>query len=97
MGTLGWLGFDVFSIVSSLAAGKGMVIGWFQDNPPTDPDELEKFNNVVFQLGLTWDILIYTAVAAGAFMVWCIFSYWWDPGKKRLANRARCALYSSDR
>ena len=82
MGTLGWLGFDVFSIVSSLAAGKGMVIGWFQDNPPTDPDELEKFNNVVFQLGLTWDILIYTAVAAGAFMVWCIFSYWWNRGQK---------------
>ncbi len=41
MGTMGWLAFDVFSIVSSLWAGKDMVLGWFRDNTPTDPEELE--------------------------------------------------------
>jgi len=33
MGTLGWLAFDVFSIVSALIGGKDMVLGWFRDNP----------------------------------------------------------------
>lgn len=82
MGTMSWLAFDVFSIVSSLWAGKDMVLGWFRDNPPTDPEELEKFERVVGQLGLTWDVLIYSAVAAGAFMAWVIFSFWINRGKK---------------
>lgn len=82
MGTLGWLGFDVFSIVSSLWAGKGMVLSWFRDNPPSDPVELEKFTRVVGNLELTWDILIYSSIASGMFMVWCIFSYWFNRGKK---------------
>lgn len=82
MGTMGWLGFDVFSIVTSLWAGKDMVLKWFRDNPPSDPDELEKFTLVVNRLGLTWDILIYLSVATGAFMCWCIFSYWINRGKK---------------
>lgn len=82
VGTMSWLGFDVFSIVSSLWAGKDMVLGWFRDNPPTDPEELEKFERVVGNLGLTWDILIYTSVASGIFMCWVIFSYWINRGKK---------------
>tara|TARA_X000000950_G_scaffold23938_2_gene25642 strand:- start:852 stop:2072 length:1221 start_codon:yes stop_codon:yes gene_type:complete len=82
MGTMGWLGFDVFSIVSSLWAGKPMVIKWFKDNPPQDPLELEKFNKVVNNLELTWDVLIYTSVAAGLFLAWCLFSYWLNRGKK---------------
>ncbi len=82
MGTMGWLAFDVFSIVSSLWAGKDMVLGWFLDNPPTDPDELEKFERVVTRLGWFWDFLIYFSVAIGAFMAWCVFSYWWNRGRK---------------
>ncbi|MGB0719346.1 MAG: type II secretion system protein [Bdellovibrionales bacterium] len=82
MGTMGWLAFDVFSIVSSLWAGKDMVIGWFRDNPPTDPDELEKFERVVGNLSLTWDVLIWTANLSGLFMAWCVFSYWLNRGKK---------------
>ena len=82
MGTLSWLGFDVFSIVSSLWAGKDMVLGWFHDNPPTDPDELERFERVVGNLSLTWDILIYTSVGCGVFMCWCMFSYFMNRGKK---------------
>jgi type II secretory pathway component PulF len=82
MGTMGWLGFDVFSIVSSLWAGKDMVLGWFRENPPTDPEELEKYTRVVGNLELTWDVLIYSSVGTGIFMCWCIFSYWYNRGKK---------------
>ncbi len=82
MGTMSWLAFDVFSIVTSLWAGKDMVLGWFRDNPPTDPDELEKFEDVVSNLGLFWDVLIYSSVFLGAFMAWVIFSYWINRGKK---------------
>lgn len=82
MGTMGWLAFDVFSIVSALWSGKDMVLGWFRDNPPTDPNELDKFNKVVGQLELTWDSLIFISIACGVFMGWCVFSYWVNRGKK---------------
>lgn len=82
MGTMGWLAFDVFSIVTSLWAGKDMVLGWFRDNTPTDPDELERFLKVVGRLELTWDVLIWSSVASGAFMAWCVCSYWLNRGKK---------------
>lgn len=82
MGTMGWLAFDVFSIVSSLWSGKDMVLGWFRDNPPTEPEELEKYERVVGQLELTWDVLIFTAVGMGVLMCWCAFSYWINRGKR---------------
>lgn len=82
MGTMSWLAFDVFSIVSSLWAGKPMVLKWFRDNPPQDPDELEKFMTVVGRLELTWDVLIFISVASGGFMGWCVFSYWINRGKR---------------
>lgn len=81
-GTMSWLAFDVFSIVSSLWAGKDMVLGWFRDNPPTDPDELANFELVVGRLELTWDVLIYSSVACGVFMAWVVFSFWINRGKK---------------
>lgn len=82
MGTMSWLAFDVFSIVSSLWAGKDMVLGWFRDNTPQDPEELERFLTVVGRLELTWDVLIYSSVATGAFMAWAVISYWLNRGKK---------------
>ncbi len=82
MGTMGWLAFDVFSIVTSLWSGKDMVIKWFKDNPPTKPEELEKFNLVVGRLGLTWDLLIWFSEGMGLFMAWCVFSFWINKGKK---------------
>lgn len=82
MGTMSWLGFDVFSIVSSLWAGKDMVLGWFRDNPPTEPEELEKYTKVVGYLELTWDVLIYFSFGVGFFMGWCMFSFWINRGKK---------------
>ena len=82
VGTMSWLIFDVFSIVSSLFAGKPMVMKWFRENPPTDPDELDKFERVVGNLELTWDVLIWTAVASGVFLGWCMVSFWVNRGKK---------------
>lgn len=82
MGTMGWLAFDVFTIVSSLWGAKDMVLGWFRDNPPNDPDEYEKFIAVVSNLELTWDILIWTANASAVFMGWVVFSYWVNKGRK---------------
>jgi type II secretory pathway component PulF len=81
MGTMGWLGFDVVTIVQSLYWGKDMVLGWFHDNAPTDPVKLEEYNHVVGNLSLTWDILIYIAFFMGAFMCWCIFSFFMNRGK----------------
>ncbi len=81
MGTMAWLVFDVFSIVSSLFAGKPMVMNWFRDNPPSDPEEYERYTRVVDNLGLTWDILIATAFGLGGFIAWVVFSYWINKGK----------------
>jgi len=82
MGTMGWLAFDVLSIVSALWGGKDMVLGWFRDNPPSDPEGLAKFEKVIGRLELTWDSLIFVSVATGAFMAWCVFSYWINRGKR---------------
>lgn len=82
MGTMGWLAFDVVTIVQSLFWGKDMVLGWFRGNAPTDPAELENYNGVVNKLELTWDILIYFAFAIGAFMAWCLLSFFLNKGKR---------------
>ena len=82
MGTLGWLGFDVITIVQSLYWGKDMVLKWFTDNAPTDPEKLSEYEQVTANLALTWDVLIYLAFSIGAFMVWTIFSYFMNRGKK---------------
>ena len=81
MGTLAWLGFDVFTIVQSLFWGKDLVLDWFKDNPPTDPEELLKYERVVGNLELTWNVLIYFAFAMGAFMAWAVFSFVMNRGK----------------
>ncbi len=79
--TMSWLGIDVLMITQSLFWGKDMVLEWFRGNAPTDPNELEKYERVVGQLELTWDILIWSCFAAGAFLAWCIFSFWYNKGK----------------
>jgi type II secretory pathway component PulF len=82
MGTMAWLAFDVITIVQSLFWGKGMILKWFYDNKPKDPEELAKYNRVVGNLGLTWDILIYFAFALGALLVWCGISFFLNRGKR---------------
>lgn len=82
LGTMGWLGFDVITIVQSLFWGKDMVLGWFKSNAPKDGAELEKYTRVTRNLELTWDVLIYLAFAMAAFMVWCMLSYFLNRGKR---------------
>jgi type II secretory pathway component PulF len=81
MGTMGWLGFDLITIVQSLFWGKDMVLGWFRGNAPEDPEKLAQYNSVVGNLELTWNILIYFAFALGAFMIWAIISFFLNRGK----------------
>lgn len=82
MGTMGWLAFDVITIVQSLFWGKGMVLSWFQDNAPKGGEDLEKYTRVVGNLALTWDLLIWIAFGFAAFMAWCIFSFFINKGKR---------------
>lgn len=82
LGTMGWLAFDVITIVQSLFWGKDMVLGWFKDNAPKEGENAEKYQNVVSNLALTWDLLIYGAFGMAAFMVWCMFSYFINRGKR---------------
>jgi type II secretory pathway component PulF len=81
MGTMSWLAFDVISIVQSLFWGKDMILGWFQDNKPTEPEALAKYEHVVGNLGLLWDVLIVVAFGMGAFMAWCMLSFLLNKGK----------------
>lgn len=82
VGTMSWLAIDVVTIVQSLFWGRGMVLKWFRDNAPTDPEELERFERVVDNLALTWDILIATAFGLGAFMAWAVISFFLNKGKQ---------------
>lgn len=82
MGTMGWLAFDVITIVQSLFWGKSMVLGWFKDNAPKDGEELEKYTRVTGNLELTWDVLIWVAFGAAGFMGWCVFSFFINRGKR---------------
>ena len=75
MGTMAWLGFDVVTIVQAMFWGRGKILGWFHDNPPANPEKLEQYNSIVNKLAVLWNVLIWTAVGAGVFMVWVIFSY----------------------
>lgn len=82
MGTVGWLGFDVFSLLSSMIGGKGMIMGWFSNNAPKgDPAKLEEFNRVTGYLSLTWDVLIWLAIGLAAMMIWIILSFWYNRGR----------------
>jgi type II secretory pathway component PulF len=82
MGTLSWLAIDVVTIVQSLFWGKGMILNWFKENKPQDPEKLKEYNRVVGNLELTWDILIYLAFAIGIFMGWCVISFILNKGKR---------------
>ncbi len=83
-GTIAWLGFDIISITQAMIWGKGLVLKWFRDNPPSenDPQKYEQYLVTVNNLELLWNILIVTAIAAGAFLAWCIFSYWINRGNR---------------
>ena len=66
-GTMAWLSFDVLTITQSLFWGKDMVLKWFNDNKPTEPDKLAEFEYVVGNLELLWNVLIFTAMGSAMF------------------------------
>jgi type II secretory pathway component PulF len=82
MGTMAWIGFDIYSIVQGMFFGKDKIIGWFRSNPPKEPTELEHYNLVVGRLELLWGVLTWSAIGMAAFMGWAIFSFWNNRGKK---------------
>ncbi len=75
IGTMSWVGFDVLTIVQGMFWGREKILGWFRDNPPSEPDKLIAYNSVVGKLELLWGVLIWSAVGMAAFMVWVIISY----------------------
>lgn len=82
IGTMSWLGFDILTIVQGMFWGRGTIIGWFKNNPPTEPDKLEQFNYVVGNLSLLWDVLLWVAAGMGFFLVWTVLSFWHNRGKR---------------
>lgn len=82
MGTMAWLGFDIFSIVQGMFWGRDKIIGWFRSNPPTEADKLAEYNRIVGNLELLWDGLLWLAAGMGAFLIWTILSFWHNRGKK---------------
>lgn len=82
IGTMTWVGFDIYSIVQGMFMGKDKIIGWFHANPPHEAADLEKYNMVVGRLEFLWNVLTYSAVGMAAFMGWAIFSFWNNRGKK---------------
>lgn len=80
--TMAWLMFDILSITQALFWGKDLVLRWFRDNPPSNPEDKAVYDVTVNNLELTWNILIGLAVAAGLFLVWCVASYWMNRGRK---------------
>lgn len=82
MGTMAWLGFDVITIVQSLYWGKGTILEWFRDNAPKEGADAEKYEMVVNNLDLTWNVLIWIAFGMAGFMCWCMLSFFLNKGKK---------------
>ncbi|MFH1158297.1 MAG: type II secretion system F family protein [Pseudomonadota bacterium] len=82
VGTMSWIGFDILTIVQGMFWGKGKIIGWFRSNAPTDPEVLEHYNLVVGRLEFLWTFLTWFAVAMMVFLVWAIFSFWHNRGKR---------------
>ncbi len=80
--TMSWIGFDIFTIVQGMFWGKSRIIGWFNKNAPTDPETLEYYNLVVGRLEFLWTFLTWLAVAMMAFLIWAIFSFWHNRGKR---------------
>lgn len=82
IGTMSWIGFDIFTIVQGMFWGKDRIIGWFRSNVPKDPGELEHYNLVVGRLEFLWTFLTWLAVAMMAFLFWSVFSFWNNRGKR---------------
>lgn len=82
LGTMSWIGFDIFTIVQGMMFGKTKIIGWFRGNAPKDPVDLEKYNIIVNRLEWLWFFLTWFAIAMAGFLIWAIISFWHNRGKR---------------
>lgn len=82
IGTMSWIGFDIFSIVQGMLWGKGRIIGWFRENVPQDEATAAKYLEVVGNLELLWTVLTSLAIGLAGFLMWVIFSFWRNKGKR---------------
>lgn len=81
-GTIAWLGFDIFSIVQGMLSGRGMILGWFRKNGPTEGPNKAEFDHTVNNLENLWNVLLLVALGMGALLVWTVLSFWYNRGKK---------------
>jgi type II secretory pathway component PulF len=81
-GTMAWLGFDLFSIVQGMWSGRGMILGWFRKNAPTDPVKKADFDHTLDNLANLWNVLLAVAIGATLFFGWLIASFWLNRGKR---------------
>jgi hypothetical protein len=77
-----WIAFDLVSILQGMFWGKDFILKFFRKNMPTDPEKLEEYTNIVDNLELLWNVLIWIAIAACVFLGWIVFSFWINKGKK---------------
>lgn len=82
IGTMSWIGFDIFSIVQGMFWGKGRIIGWFRENIPADPEQSGHYVKIVDNLENLWSFLTWFAVGLAGFLIWVMFSYWNNRGKR---------------
>ncbi|MBI3440962.1 MAG: type II secretion system protein [Proteobacteria bacterium] len=82
IGTMSWIGFDILTIVQGMFWGKDKIIGWFRHNIPNEPDKIEDYTRIVDRLEFLWTFLSWFAVAMMGFLIWCIFSFWHNRGKR---------------
>lgn len=82
IGTMSWIGFDILTIVQGMFWGKEKIIGWFRSNMPTEPDKLAHYTDIVNRLEFLWGFLTWFAVGMMGFLVWAVFSFWNNRGKK---------------
>jgi type II secretory pathway component PulF len=81
-GTMAWLGFDLFTIVQGMWSGRGMILGWFRKNAPTDPVKKEEFDLTLNNLENLWNFLLALAIGMTIFFGWAIASFWINRGKR---------------
>lgn len=82
MGTVAWLGFDLFTIVQGMWSGRGMILGWFRKNAPTDAAKKEEFDHTLNNLENLWNVLLAIAIGMSVFFGWVIVSFWYNRGKR---------------
>lgn len=79
--TIGWLAFDLFTVITGIIFGRDMIFGFLDDLKPTNAEKAAQYENAVYWVSVTWDVLLYIAYIATAFGSWLVLSSIWNRGK----------------